>query len=136
MKKVLCLVLLILLTGCGNKLTTYKEINYKELENKLDNKESFVLFIGSSTCSHCKAFKTTIDSVIKKYQVEVFYIDVYELSEDEKNAMNSKIQFKYTPTTIFIEKGVASSAINKRIVGESSYDKVVKKFKSNGYIGG
>lgn len=136
MKKFLCLVLLIILTGCGNKLTTYSEISYKELNQKLDQKENFVLLLGSSTCSHCKAFKKTLDAVIKDYQVEVFYIDVSKLSEDDKNSLSSKIQFKYTPTLIFIEEGVASSAINKRLVGESTYDKVVKKFKSNGYIGG
>ncbi|MBQ9181728.1 MAG: thioredoxin family protein [Bacilli bacterium] len=133
MKKFLIFSLLILLAGCS-KLTTYKEINYKKLTSKLDNSESFILFIGSSTCSHCDNFKKTINSVIKDYQVEVYYIDISKLSDNEKNLISSKIQFKYTPTTIFIEKGVASSDVTKRIVGEASYDKVVKKLKANGYI--
>lgn len=128
------LILILLLAGCGSKLTTYNEIDYKKLQNKLDSKQSFILFIGSSTCSHCASFKVTLDKVIKDYQIDVSYIDIAKLSEDDRNLMNSKIQFKYTPTVIFIEKGVASSAINKRIVGEASYDTVIKKLKNNGYI--
>ena len=135
-KKFIIVIGLILITGCGSKLTTYKEIDYNKLSSKLESKESFILFIGSATCSHCISFKSTLDSVIKDYQIEVSYIDISKLSEDDLNGLNSKIQYKYTPTVIFVEDGVASSAINKRIVGETTYDKVVKKLKANGYIEG
>lgn len=133
MKKFLVLCFLILTVGCS-KITTYKELKYPELYSKFSAKESFVLFIGSSTCSHCDVFKKTLNEVIKDYQVEIFYIDISKLTEEDKSHLQSKIQFKYTPTTIFVEKGVASSDITKRIVGEATYDKVVKKLKANGYI--
>ena len=42
-------LMIILLTGCGNP--KYTEISYEQLKEKLDNKDTFVLLLGSDTCS-------------------------------------------------------------------------------------
>ena len=134
MKKVLISILIILpflLSGC--KTTTYTEINYDLYKQLMKNKESFILFIGSDECTHCDDYKVTLNSVIKKYNVEVKYLNLLSLSDKEYNEFTSQISFSGTPTTIFIENGEEKSHYN-RIVGAANYDEIVEKFKQNGYI--
>lgn len=136
MKKVVTLLMVglsLLLTGCGNKLTTYEEKNYEELMTMFQEKQSFVLFIGSSECSHCALYKETLNEVIKKYQVHITYIDVSKLSQEENNKLKAIVNYTGTPTTVFIENGVETSMYD-RIDGNKPMDKVVEKLKKQGYI--
>ena len=123
--------LLIIISGCGNK--TYDEITYDDLNSMLEDKESFVLFIGSATCTHCDAYKVTINKVIKDYDVDIKYIDISKLSDSEVSSLQAKFPFSGTPTTVSVEKGEEKSTFN-RIEGESSYSEVVDALKENGYI--
>lgn len=134
MKKILIIIGLILITvGCSKGLTTYKEIDYNTYKEMIENKESFILFIGSSECSHCKDYEITLNEVIKKYHVEVNYLNLLDLSDKQLNEFKSQISFSGTPTTIFIENGEETSHYN-RIVGALDYDEIVDKFAENGYI--
>lgn len=123
-------------TGCGSKkLSSYDEIGYADYKKLIENKESFPLVIGSSTCSACSLFKPTMESFIKKYQVDVRYIDLSKLSEDDKKSLGSIINFQSTPTTVFFENGEQTS-VYYRIVGSESLDNVVNAYKRMGYIKG
>lgn len=129
------LVITILLSGCGKKLTTYNEIDYVKYTEMMENDESFALVIGSSTCSACSLFKGTMEKFISEYQVDVKYIDISKLSEDDYKLLMSEVNFSSTPTTIFIKDGKQTSVYN-RIVGAESYTNVVKTYTKMGYIKG
>lgn len=120
-------------TACGNKLTTYEEINYPKFNSMIGEKQSFVMFIGSTTCPHCDLYKETLNEVIKKYQVHVYYIDVSKLSSDENNKLKLIANYTGTPTTVFIENGQETSMYD-RIDGNKPMDKVIEKLKKKGYI--
>lgn len=120
-------------TACQRKLTTYTEIDYNKYLEKIEQKDTFALVIGSETCSACAMFKTTMETFIEKYQVEVFYIDTADMSNEDYSSLNSEINFDGTPTTIFIEEGNLTSYYN-RIDGAGSLSSVESKFKENGYI--
>ncbi|MDD3341787.1 MAG: thioredoxin domain-containing protein [Bacilli bacterium] len=132
MKKLLLLfVPFLFLLGCTK--TTYKEISMKELNTMIDTKESFALFIGATSCSHCDTYKGTLKKVIKDYDVEVYYIDIDNLSADENSTLKSIASYTGTPTTVFIENGKEKSAYS-RIIGDRDYDYIVNKFKASEYI--
>lgn len=129
------MVLVIFVTGCGDKkLTTYHEIDYMEYNEMIGNNETFPLVIGSATCSACSLFKPIMEAFISKYQVEVYYIDISKLSEEDFNFFKSQIGFSSTPTTIFFEDGEQTSAYY-RIVGSESLSSVVAAYKRIGYVG-
>ena len=133
MKKILiCFLSLLLLVGCSNK--EYTEISYNDLENKLNNKDSFVLLIGSDTCSACTIFKETMQDVMKDTNVEIFYVNLNALNDEEYSKLYSKYVVKSTPTTIFISEGEETSTYD-RIIGAANYDKVIDSLKKHGYIG-
>lgn len=134
MKKLLILIAIVfMLTGCGK--TTYDEISYSELNNMIDNKEDFILFIGSSTCSACAAYEITLNDIIKEYNVDVKYIDLSKLSDKEESALTSQFPINGTPTTVFITDGDEQDTHN-RIDGNQKMSRIVSKFKENGYIKG
>lgn len=138
MKKILFLVVCSfwILTGCKDrKLTTYDVINYDKYVEMIQQKETFSLIIGSSTCSACSLYKGTIERFINEYQVDIKYIDLSMISEEEFNLLQSEINFSSTPTTIFIKEGKHTS-IYDRIIGAESYGGIVSKYKKMGYIGG
>lgn len=138
MKKFLCLIMVLfvfLISGCGSKkFTTYHEISYEEYLSMVENKESFPLVIGSATCSACAMFKGTMETFIKKYQVDVRYIDISKLSEENYGKLMTDVNFNSTPTTIFIVNG-SQKSVYQRIVGAESYSNVVNAYKKQGYIG-
>lgn len=130
---VLCSVIMVLfLTGCGNKISTYDEINYEEYSNLIEDKSDFILYMGSATCSHCSEFKPTLERIIKKYQVDVKYIDISTLSDKEYSVLKNKTKLKGTPTVVFVEDGVVKTS--PKIVGAVNYNVALEKFKESGYI--
>ena len=136
MKKILCIIAIfgiMFLTGCG-KYTKYTELNFNELQAKLDNKDSFVLVIGSSTCSACAKYEETMKSVIKDNNVEIFYLDLQQLTDEEYSKIYSKYVIISTPTTIFIKDGLETSTYD-RIIGAASYSDIVSNLKKHGVIG-
>ena len=134
MKKILVLFLLMFIfTGCSK--TTYDEISYDELNEMLKNKDDFILFIGSSTCSACASYEITLNDIIKEYNVDVKYIDLSKLSNNEQSELTSEFPITGTPTTIFITDGDEEDSHN-RINGNKSNSRIVEKFKENGYIEG
>ena len=125
---------LFIITGCGKKISTYKEINYNEFKEMINNKESFPLFVGSHECSHCDDFKKTVNRIVENYQIDIYYIDVANMTTEEYNKFLTIVNFGgSTPTTVFITDGEEKTVYN-RIIGALSYNKVVEKLKKIGYI--
>lgn len=135
MKKGLLIVVMAMvifcLSGCGK--TTYDEISYSELNNMLEAKDDFVLFIGSETCSACASYKITLNKIIEKYHTDIKYLDISKLSDKESSELQSRFPFTGTPTTVFITDGVEKNTYN-RISGNEKYSSVLKKLIKNGYI--
>ena len=130
-KSLLLICVCIMLCSCSNK--NIKEINLDDFEDKINNKETFALYIGNEDCSHCVAYKPTLEKVLKEYKIKIYHIDNSKLSEKEYNKLKSYVYISGTPTIIFFEKGNEESTLS-RIVGEMSYEDTIEKFKENGYI--
>ena len=133
---VACLILLISALVADHYLSkSYLiQINYNELMEKIEKKESFVLLISQTTCSHCMNYKPKLKKVANKYEIEVYYIEFDLFSEDEKKKVKENFNFEGTPQTIFVINGQEKTAAT-RIDGETSEEKIISKFKSNGFIG-
>lgn len=133
MKKiVLVLITLFCLVGCGKK--QYTELNYTEFMNKLDNKDTFVLVMGSDTCSACAQYKITMEDVMKNTKVEIFYLNLHALSDEDYSKIYSKFVVTSTPTTLFFKNGKETTTYD-RIVGAAGYSDVISELKKHGYVG-
>lgn len=110
------------------------ELNVEQVIEKVENKDSFVICISSTDCSHCQSYKPKLDKISKKYDLEIFYIDIDKYSDDEQNKFRNYISFdNSTPVTAFIKEGEETTTSN-RLFGNTSSDKIIKKLKNNGFI--
>jgi len=136
MKKIRFLVLLtsiLLLTGCSNN-KYLQEISLKEYKNLIEEKETFILEVSSSECSACEALKPRLKEVINEYKIDVKYIDVAKLNDDEYNEFSKLSNFgNATPIIIFYTKGTEET-IATRIEGAVSKTKLIDKFTVMEYI--
>ncbi len=111
--------------------TELTEITYDQLVTKINNKDSFVLCISRTTCSHCNDYKPKLNEVAKENSITIYYIDVDKYDEEE---FSNLISFDgSTPTTIFVKNGEEETTSN-RINGDVTKSKIIEKLKSNGFI--
>lgn len=125
-------ILIILFLAIGkSKEGNLLELNLNNLKEKMENKETFVLCISKTTCSHCNDYKPKLKSIASEYNIDIYYIDVDKYDEEE---FSNLISFDgSTPTTIFIKNGDEETTSN-RINGDVSKSKIIDKLKSNDFI--
>ena len=90
MKKILIFVIILvgifgIILFLSNQSPKYTEISYEQLIEKLNNKDTFVLLIGSDTCSACANYEITMKKVMKDTKVEIFYVNLHTLLEEDYN---------------------------------------------------
>jgi predicted bacteriocin transport accessory protein len=132
---IICLVILIGAFTLDRILSKsyLKEIKYSEVMEKVENKESFILLLSQTTCTHCMDFKPKLKKVANKYEITVYYLETDLLSKEENATLKEHFSFRGTPQTLFVVDGEEKTAAT-RIDGDVSEEKIISKFKSNGYI--
>ena len=126
------LTIVMLVCGCVKK-NHIKEINLDEFKKKIENKESFAIYIGNEGCSHCISYKPVLEKVLNKYDIDIYHIDNSKLSSSEYAEFRKYINISGNPTVCFITNGEEETTLN-RISGEVSLETTIERFKSNGYI--
>ena len=129
MKKIL-LTLLIMLSIVGCTKGTYTEpveIKYDEFQTKIENKETFVLFIWQTGCSHCESFEPTLEEVIKEKDILIYSINLADLTEEEYAKLENKTFIKGTPTIVYVKDGSVQST---KLVGDKSKADLIEFLKN------
>ncbi len=109
------------------------ELNYEELMEKIDNKESFILLFSQTTCSHCEQYRPTLKKVLVEYDLYAYEIATDLLSKEENAKLKDVANVTGTPTTVFIVNGEEKNTAN-RLVGAAKENKIVSRFEALGYI--
>jgi len=60
------------------------EINFTDLNKKVENKETFILLISQTECAHCLAYKPIFKKVLAKYDITAYELSLDKLSKEEK----------------------------------------------------
>ena len=120
-----------------NYINTPKEgnlisIKYKEIKEKINNKDSFILVVSQSTCSHCASYNPKLELIAKDYGIDIYYIDYDKDSSKEEFLVDFDLDGS-TPITLFINDGKEKSLLN-RLEGDISKEKAIEKFKKMGFI--
>lgn len=109
------------------------DINYKQLQEKLEKKESFILAIEQDGCSACKSFHPKLKKVANEKDVKVYKLNLAKLTEKQQDELDEHFTISGTPTVVFVTNGGEESTMN-RIVGDKDETYIISKFKANGYI--
>ena len=110
------------------------ELDVTEVLEKIESKDSFVLCISQTTCTHCASYKPKLKEISKEYDIEINYIDIDKYEKDEIDEFKKNVTFDgSTPVTAFIIDREESSA-STRIFGDAKKSKVIDKLKKFGFI--
>lgn len=110
MKKKLGIILVSVLavfciTGCEKEYSNIKELSYSQLEEKVNNKETFILEVMKTGCSACETYTPVFNDVLREHKVKAYQINLAKLSKEEANKLDEIANVSATPTTVFIIDG-------------------------------
>ena len=109
------------------------ELNMSELQSKIENKETFILVISQTDCSHCAEYKPILKEVLAENNITAYEIDEKKLTKEENGQLKNIANISGTPTTVFIVDGEEKST-QSRLVGSANKTKIINRLKANGYI--
>lgn len=110
------------------------KLSYNDVLEKVNNKESFILCVSASECTHCKTYKPKLKKISNDYNIKIYYTDVDKFSDEDYAEFKNKFSFDGgTPTTIFFKDGEEKTTAT-RIEGDISIERTIDKFKKNGFI--
>lgn len=109
------------------------DLKYSELQEKIDNKDSFILVVSKTDCEHCIAYKPVLKEVLADHDLTAYEIRIDTLSKEELNSFSQIANITGTPTTIFIVDGEEKST-SHRLIGEADKTKIENRLKALGYI--
>ena len=113
--------------------TLVYEINMQQLEEKINNKDTFILVMTQTGCVPCQRYLPTIKKVSREYGVTFYVLNRAKLSKEEYNRLNDIANISGTPSTIFIVDGEEKTTLN-RLTGSIEKSRLVEKLISEGYI--
>lgn len=143
MKKIIVIFMLVIgimgLTGCDNNDLVYSvtsvgnttneeykeyiDLTYDEFAKKLDNNETFVVLVYKTSCSHCQSFEPKLNKLIETYNLEIYSINLDELSEKQLSIVTNKTFVSGTPTMVFFKEGKNQRNIN--LVGDKDEEEII-----------
>ena len=135
MKKIAIVLLVGLMVFTGCKKTekgSIKKISLQEFFTKMDNKEDFVVYFGTSTCSACLEYKPVVEEMVKNYAVTIYYVELDHESADDKERLAAEYidSIKFTPTTVFIKGGENIHMV----VGKVDYRNLKQELVKYGFL--
>lgn len=127
------IVLFFILFNCFNK-SNLIELSVNDVIEKVNNKDSFVLCISRTDCSHCRSYKPKLEKISKEYDINIYYIDIDKYTKEQQSEFKKVISFDgSTPVTAFIVDGDETTSSN-RIFGNLSNKKIIEKLEKHGFI--
>lgn len=131
MKKILTvLILLLAVSGCSRNLS---KLNLEKLNKKLDNKETFVLYLTDESDSS-NTLKNTLTSVLKDNNINAFYLNTDKLSSTDQDELKKIIAYENSNIIIFIKDGSENTVLARITDNYISKEKLTEELKVQGYI--
>ncbi len=108
-------------------------IEVDDLENMVNNKETFILVYSSDYCSHCIEYKPILKKVLNDYNLTAYEIKSDNIGNTDIETFKNIVDVTGTPTTMFFKDGKEIST-SSRLKGSKTYDELVDFFTILGFI--
>lgn len=107
-------------------------LSVADLKNSIDKKEKKFVMLGTQSCSWCMYQKPILMYISYKYNLDLHYVDVGSLSEDDYNTLTSLHEDLAsgfgTPTFLIVEDGKVASTMSGAL-GTADMTDVLKQNK-------
>lgn len=106
-------------------------INLDKLEELFKSEDTKIVFIGSLTCPHCTAIKPKINNLVKELDIDVYYLELSELTEQDEQRLYSMNEFLAQGTSIPLVMAVKNNEVIDSFVGNIETEEIESFFKEN-----
>ena len=114
----------IIIPGSYKEAMTYvKKIPLSEVQEKINNKEDFILFIGRESCPYCQKFAPKLAVAIQKTNQTVYYLDNDSKERKEITSFAHDMNVKTVPNLSSFKKGSKENYLTKG--SKSSIDEII-----------
>ena len=115
----------IIIPGSYKEAMTYvKKIPLSEVQEKINNKEDFILFIGRESCPYCQKFAPKLAVAIQKTNQTVYYLDNDSKERKEITSFAHDMNVKTVPNLSSFKKGSKETYLTKG--SKSSIDEIIE----------
>lgn len=131
MKKIsllLIFILTIFLTACGKN--NLENLSYKDLTNKLNEKESFIIYFGSDDDTE---LAKKLNTVLESNNLTGYKFDPSDLTEEEKNTLSIAIAYE-DPSIVFVVEGRDPSKLTHVTDKDIIVKNLEQRLKDLGFI--
>lgn len=104
-------------------MTYVKKIHLSEVQEKIDNKEDFLLYIGRESCPYCQKFAPKLAVAIQKTNQTVYYLDNDSKERKDITAFAHDMNIKTVPNLSSFKKGSKENYLTKG--SKSSIDEII-----------
>lgn len=125
---VLILFVSVLLTGCSN--SSLEVINLETLKEKINNKESFVVYFGNNDEN---ILETRLSDIKDEYNITAYKVNTDKISTDEKLAFQTVIDYE-TPSIVFVIDGLDSSKLSHITNTDTTKKQIIARLKDMNFI--
>lgn len=132
MKKKILLLITILLLASACSSSYLKKINVKTLNQKLENKESFVLCLIEDDAGD--TLRNTLMKVAKKNDIKTYYLNTNKLSDEDLEKVKKKFTFEEGNIIIFIKDGMEETVLSRIEDTYISEKNLEKELQNQGFI--
>ncbi|MFS9247488.1 thioredoxin domain-containing protein [Streptococcus sp. HMSC072G04] len=94
-------------------MTYVKKIHLSEVQEKIDNKEDFLLYIGRESCPYCQKFAPKLAVAIQKTNQTVYYLDNDSKERKDITAFAHDMNIKTVPNLSSFKKGSKENYLKK-----------------------
>lgn len=133
MKKKILLLITILLLASACSSSHLKSLNLKKLNQKLDNKETFVLYLTNES-EEGITLRNTLLSVSKENDLKTFYVNTEKLDDEELDSLKEDFYFEETNIIIFVKEGKETTVLSRIIDPYISQKDLKEELKNQGYL--
>ena len=142
MKKIiLCLMICLLLVGCGSSYTRDNrageiiQVTLDEALAKMEQGDEFVVAFETDLCSYCQQFHSIFDTYIKDHHVVLYRVMLDEETRSENENLrlinNYFPTFSTTPGVYYARGGYVVSSLTdkKRSLDEEDLEKCIEIYQ-------
>lgn len=106
-------------------------INLDKLEEIFKSEDTKIVFIGSLTCPHCTSIKPKINSLAKELKVDIYYLELSELTSAEQERLYTMNDFLSNGTSIPLVMAVKNDEVVDSFVGDIETSEIESFLKKN-----
>lgn len=106
-------------------------VNLDKLEELFKSEDTKIVFIGSLTCPHCTAIKPKINNLVKELDIDVYYLELSELTNQEQERLYSMNDFLAQGTSIPLVMAVKNNEVIDSFVGNIETEEIDAFLRKN-----